>query len=94
MPERREARLVSKVTPVYPRQLLAARLGGELRLVLTVDEQGRVTEARPIGGRSLLSREAIAAAMQWRYEPATIGGSPVASEVVVLVTFTPVRREP
>lgn len=80
--------------PIYPPHLLGARLGGDVRLALTVDTQGRVANVRSISGRELLLREAVAAALQWRYEPASEGGVPVESEVEVLFTFNPVRRQP
>lgn len=90
----REPRLVKRVMPVYPPQLLAARIGGIIRIGLTVDAQGRVASVQPTGGHELLRREAVAAVGQWQYEPAMEAGVPSESHIVVYLTFDPqVRRQ-
>lgn len=90
--ERREPRLLKRVMPVYPPQLLAARVGGIVRLGLTIDATGRVTKVDPAGGHDLLRREAVSVAGQWQYEPATEAGVPVESHIVVYLTFDPQDR--
>jgi periplasmic protein TonB len=90
---RREPRLLSKVMPDYPAELRSARVGGVVRLALTIDAQGRVAKVQPIAGHELLRRQAMVAVEQWKYEPASDAGVPVATEVVVSFAFDPrVRR--
>jgi periplasmic protein TonB len=66
--------------PTYP--LRARRSGeqGEVMLDVHVDEQGRVTEVllKQSSGSAMLDRAAISAVRDWRFQPATIGGEPVA----------------
>jgi protein TonB len=66
--------------PAYP--LRARRSGeqGEVLLDVHVDESGRVTEIvlKRSSGSGMLDRAAISAVRDWRFQPATIGGEPVA----------------
>jgi TonB family protein len=79
--------------PDYPAELRSARVGGVVRLALTIDAQGRVAKVQPIAGHELLRRQAMVAVEQWKYEPASDAGVPVATEVVVSFAFDPrVRR--
>lgn len=66
--------------PPYP--MLARRMGeeGEVLLDVHVDRDGRVTEVRlrQSSGSDLLDRTAIDTVRQWRFQPATVDGQPVA----------------
>jgi protein TonB len=76
--------------PHYP--MLALRLGhaGNVRLKLTVDEQGRVVAAELLNssGHDELDDAAIAwVKAHWRYTPALQNGTAVESSMSVVVTF-------
>lgn len=76
--------------PRYP--MIALRLGheGDVRLKLTVDEQGNVTTADLLtsSGYDELDNAAIAwVKAHWRYTPALQSGDPVRSNANVTVTF-------
>lgn len=84
------ARRVHYVAPVYPLGAKWLKTGGRVRLSIVVRDDGsvgnvRVIEAEP-SGRGF-EAAATAAVKRWRYDPATRGGRPVASEQVVVVEF-------
>ena len=59
---------------------------------VTIDENGRVVQAkaeRTVNVNSYVGAAAEAAALQWRYKPATIDGRPVRSESVIEFQFRP-----
>jgi TonB family protein len=56
-------------------------------LELDIDRQGKVVKAIPVRGPEMFYKEAINAAMQWRYKPATVGGTSVSSQVEVTFDF-------
>jgi outer membrane biosynthesis protein TonB len=86
------ARLLRRVDPVLPRNFRTMLRGDtELALKLHIDARGEVAKAEPVGASTadlpLLFPHAIAAARQWRFEPAKVGGQPVPSEFVVTFRF-------
>jgi protein TonB len=82
-----------QVRPIYPELAIAARIEGTVRLVLRVDETGRVQRVRLISGHPFLVQAAIDAARQWRYRPTLINRKPVVVAKRVAITFS-IGREP
>ena len=77
-----EPKLISKHEPALPVAIENTR--GEAWLFLYIDEYGYVAQADPLKSSSReMSRLAIAAASQWKYEPAIWNGRPVASKLAV-----------
>lgn len=56
-------------------------------VIAEVGESGEVRKARRRAGDELLGAIAAAAVRNWRFEPATLSGEPVKSDVVVHFTF-------
>lgn len=90
---RKAARFVTPadlVRPPYP--LSKQRLGEEarLKLSLTIDPRGRVTSVAPVGPADAAFLDAARRHIvrHWRYQPASEGGTAVASTIVVTLTFT------
>lgn len=82
--------------PDYPP--VAARLNqqGDVRLALTIDERGAVTDASVVGssGHDALDAAAIIwVKAHWRYEPALRDGKPVPSTAEAVVTFRLINRQ-
>jgi protein TonB len=75
--------------PVYPREALRRRWGGEVRLRVTVAVDGHVAalNLERSSGHRVLDRAARRAVRNWRFEPARRGGQPVPGEVLVPVRF-------
>jgi periplasmic protein TonB len=76
--------------PSYP---AAAKQGGVYGLVVvavTVDERGRVTEAKAVSGPILLHTAAVTAARQARFSPTTLSGAPV--KVTGTISYNFIRQ--
>jgi TonB family protein len=73
-----------RTTPIYPEIAKRIRVSGMVRLTVTVDAQGKVTDVKPLSGNGVLSAAAEEAIRNWRFEP-----GPSASTVIVAVNFAP-----
>jgi TonB family protein len=64
---------------------------GEVRIIVSVDESGRVTDARLAEGSnkvgSMLGGAALNAARQWVFEPAALHGKNIPSNHTILFQF-------
>jgi TonB family protein len=85
----REARLVQKVAPEYPEEAERAGVEGAVDLSFTVSPQGEVLDVEVIQAEpsSIFNRAATAAVRRWKYQPRTVNGVPVASNVQLHLTF-------
>jgi len=82
-----ESKLIRKVEPVYPELAKRARVMGKVILVVTVDEEGNVSDIRVSSGHPLLDEAALAAVRQWKYSPTLLNGEPVPVIATVTVIF-------
>lgn len=82
-----EAKLLRKVLPVYPEITMRARISGEVKLEVLIDEEGDVADVRVLHGHVLLVEEATRAVKQWKYSPTLLNGEPVAVISTVTVIF-------
>ncbi|MFY9608578.1 MAG: energy transducer TonB [Blastocatellia bacterium] len=97
--ELRDAALV-RSEPEYPALAKAARVSGTVEVELTLDQEGNVKRAQAISGHPLLKDAAVAAAQQWKFDPAklsfetssTIVGT--LAFVFTLASATPTAKEP
>jgi TonB family protein len=80
-------RVISLPRPVYPDEAKAARSVGVVRVVVTVDERGRVTEAEVVSGPSMFHDAAVEAAKQAIFEPLVKNGQPVKTKAVIAYNF-------
>jgi periplasmic protein TonB len=83
----RQARLLSSSPPLYPTLAKAQHVEGAVRVDALVDENGRVSSAKVVGGPTLLHQAAIDAVRQWKYQPATLDGKPVPMHLTVTLQF-------
>ena len=81
-------RLLKKVAPQYPDLALRAGLSGDVVLLAVIGTDGRLHHVKAISGSPMLREEAVAAARQWRYAPATLSGKPVESDTRIIINFT------
>jgi TonB family protein len=75
-------KLISKVTPVYPR----SGGPGEVVLDATLAGDGTVKWVGVIDGDPVLAEAAVSAVKQWRYRPLVVKGKAV-DQFVVVVSF-------
>jgi TonB family protein len=73
-------KLKSSVPPEYPELARRLNVRGTARVSVTVAADGRVTNAKELGGNPLLVDSLIRAVKKWKYEPA-------AKESVIEVKF-------
>ncbi|MEZ5402823.1 MAG: energy transducer TonB [Bryobacteraceae bacterium] len=81
-------KILERVEPEYPAEARAIQLEGQVRVEGVLETDGRLTATgvtRPVGLG--LDEAAVAAVVQWRFEPGEFEGRPVASRVVVPVEF-------
>lgn len=81
--------LAHSVEPEYPPQARIARIMGDVVLQISIDKQGRVTDAKALSGHPMLAIVAMNAVKQWRYQPYTLGDAPVAVKTFITVKFRP-----
>ena len=79
------ASALKRVEPRYPDDAKAAGIKGAVIIEVTIDEEGKVIEARPLSGQDALKQAAVDAAMQWVFAPTTLSGVPV--KVIGTITF-------
>jgi TonB family protein len=83
----RTARMISSIPPVYPALAKAQHISGEVRIDALIDANGRVTTMKVVSGPTLLHQAAMDALRQWKYQPATLDGKPVAMHLAVTIQF-------
>jgi len=82
-----ESKLIRRVEPIYPELAKRARVQGRVVLVVTVDEEGNVSEINITSGHPLLNEAAVTAVKQWKYSPTLLNGEPVPVIATVTVIF-------
>ena len=90
-----EARIVSQLCgkaislprPRYPEEAKAAKVSGQVRVAVVLDERGRVVWAKAVTGEALLQDAARKAACRARYSPTMISGRPVRTQMSITYNF-------
>ena len=77
-------KVVTKVDPTYPQLAQKFRIGGVVKLQITIAASGEVKDVRVIGGHPVLLDAATAAVKEWKYERAS-----KPSVATVSILFTP-----
>jgi TonB family protein len=76
-------------SPPYTEEARRARIQGVVVLQTVVDREGNVAEVKVLKGLPEgLTESATETVMQWRFEPATLEGEPVAVHFILTVSFT------
>ena len=79
---------IKEVAPVYPAIAQSARVTGDVVIEATVDEEGKVADARVVKSVPLLDQAALDAVKQWEYRPSLLNGVPTPVVMTVTVKFT------
>lgn len=88
-------KLTREVKPEYPRQAMADRKQGVVRLECVVKADGTVGDVRVIDSLGPeLDDAAVKALKQWTFNPGTKDGTPVPVMVEVEISFAQRDREP
>lgn len=73
--------------PPYPPLAKKAHIKGNVVVLLTVDEAGKVASAKAISGPPELHTCAVDYARAWEFEPAKVNGKPVAARFKLTMPF-------
>lgn len=73
--------------PVYPSAARNAGASGKVVVEVTINEEGKVIEARAVSGHPMLQQAAVQAARLAKFSPATISGQPVKVTGTISYTF-------
>src|SRR5262245_30883890 len=79
---------IKEVPPVYPAIAKSAQVQGDVVIEATIDETGKVADARVVKSVPLLDQAAIDAVRQWEYQPSLLNGVPTPVVMTVTVKFT------
>jgi protein TonB len=82
-----QAVLLSKKEPEYPKIARDSGAKGQVELIAKVGADGRVKGVEIVRGHPMLKQPARDAVMQWRYRPTMLNGTPVESDVKVVLNF-------
>ena len=74
--------------PSYPSAARNSGAQGRVVVEVTIDEQGKVIEARAVSGHTFLLQAAVQAARQARFTPALLSGQPVKVKGTINYVFT------
>jgi protein TonB len=83
----KSARILNSVSPVYPTLAKNQHVEGDVRVDALIDQSGRVSAMKVVSGPVLLHQAAMDALRQWKYQPATLDGKPVAMHLTVTIQF-------
>lgn len=89
-PQRTDAEATRRVDPKYTLDAMRARIQGTVSLELSVSQMGSVTAVRvtqSLDSELGLDTQAMSAAAQWMFKPATVNGKTVASTVAITMEF-------
>ena len=82
-----EARLITRIEPVYPPGAIALHMSGTVLLRAIISTDGTVRRLDVVTGNPILARAAVAAVGQWRYHPTLLNGRAVEVETDITVIF-------
>lgn len=85
--EVREPRKIVDVPPAYPELAIMARIEGVVVIEATIDERGRVRDAKVLRGVPTLDEAALEAVRKWAYTPTLLDGVPTPVIMTVTVRF-------
>lgn len=80
-------RMTRKYEPAYPQTARNMRVSGVVHVDVSLDERGRIIEARAVGGPMLLQQAAVDAAKRSGYSPARRNGQFVSSSLRINFVF-------
>ena len=85
--ELQEAKLISRIEPIYPVLAKEIRLEGTVVIRAIIAKDGTVESVEILSGHPLLVQAARDAIVRWRYRPTLLNGQPVEVETLVIVIF-------
>lgn len=78
----------SLITPAYPASARARKVRGVVPVRVTIDEQGKVAEAKAVCGDTELGEASVEAAKKSKFTPTTLEGKSVKVTGIIIYNFT------
>ncbi|HEY6402059.1 MAG TPA: energy transducer TonB [Blastocatellia bacterium] len=78
---------VFKPQPAYPQNAKRFNASGPVEVRVTISATGRVTDAKAIRGHPMLREAAVEAARKWIFNPTTVNGVPVETQLSLTFVF-------
>jgi protein TonB len=82
------AKLIKRVSAVYPAAAKSAGVRGSVVLNATIAKDGTVESLKVVSGPPLLVQSALDAVKQWVYAPTEINGERVQVQTLITLSFT------
>jgi len=83
---------VAQIQPTHPRDLLKAKVEGQVVVLFVVDEEGRVEDPRvENSSRPEFEKPALDAVRKWKFKPGTKEGAPVKTYIRQPIRFSIAR---
>lgn len=82
------SKAINLVKPVYSAAARAMRIGGEVKVQVMIDEEGRVISANAVSGHSLLRDAAETAAKSSKFTPTFLSKEKVKVTGIIIYNFT------
>jgi protein TonB len=79
---------ITQVRPEYPAIARTAGVAGEVKVDITIGEDGNVVLARVLSGPPMLQQAALVAAKQWKFNPTLLSGTPVKVQGILTFRFS------
>jgi protein TonB len=76
-----------RVAPVYPITARQLKVTGKVVIEAVVNDNGIVSEARPLTGNPILTKPALEAVKKWKFKPFEVDGKPSAAVVTLSFEF-------
>jgi protein TonB len=80
-------KLLHSVAPNYPSAARQAGIYGNVVITAQLDKAGNVASMKVTSGPPTLQSAAMSALRQWKYQPATLDGNPIETEITVTIKF-------
>ena len=87
------AKAKKRPLPPYPPIAKAARAESTIIVEVLISRAGDVICARSLSGHPLLRAAAVAAALNWKFEPVEVSGSPMKAIGTVAINFKLTKRD-
>lgn len=79
--------LIKRVEPKYPSLAETAHIQGDVMVRVTIDENGKVADAKPVSGHPMLLEAAVTATREWRFESFLENGNAIPVSALVKIGF-------
>jgi protein TonB len=80
-------KLLHSTAPIYPSTARQAGITGSVVIIARVDKSGNVASTKVISGPATLQAAALLAMRGWKYQPGTLDGVPIETDVTVTIKF-------